>query len=177
MKKNNGQKISRYVSGIPLLLAFLAPYVMVFSFFMQQSAIRRSLKERFERTHLVRLHLAPHEFEWVKKGKEISVNRRMFDIKKMEMHENGTTFYGIFDDEETALVDNWLNTLQKERRNTFFHHTGIAFLVFGQSLQTKQVQLTPVFKETPAKPLSRYCIRITEGFSAPPFRPPSVLAA
>jgi hypothetical protein len=48
---------------------------------------------------------------WVKKGKEIFVNGKMFDIKTITSHNGFTTFTGLYDEEETALkkqlADDW----------------------------------------------------------------------
>lgn len=59
--------------------------------------------------------LADGEINWMKKGKEISIQGKMFDIKSM-VHKNGiTTFHGLFDDEETLLNKNLFSGWEKHQ--------------------------------------------------------------
>ncbi len=61
------------------------------------------MKERMEKQSLHSITLADNEIHWVKAGKEIWVHGKMFDIKATD-HKNGlTTFYGLYDEEETLL--------------------------------------------------------------------------
>ncbi len=63
---------------------------------------------------LHRIVLHDYDVRWIKKGKEIWVNGKMFDIKSMK-HKNGmTVFYGLYDDEETALKKNMAQAWKKD---------------------------------------------------------------
>ena len=56
-----------------------------------------------ENQSLHSITLANNEIHWVKKGKEIRVNGKMFDIKSTITKNGLTTFYGLYDEEETLL--------------------------------------------------------------------------
>lgn len=62
------------------------------------------MKERMEEQWLLTVTVSENDINWVKPGKEIWLNNRMFDIKSSS-NENGIyTFTGLYDDDETRLV-------------------------------------------------------------------------
>ena len=61
------------------------------------------MKERMENQSLHSITLANNEIHWAKKGKEILVNGKMFDVKSITCKNGLTTFYGLYDEEETLL--------------------------------------------------------------------------
>lgn len=73
------------------------------------------MKQRMEDRMLQTIILADGEITWMKKGKEISIQGKMFDIKSM-IHEAGmTTFQGLFDEEETLLNKNLTSGWEKHQ--------------------------------------------------------------
>ena len=61
--------------------------------------------------------LQSDKIQWIRAGEEIELNDRMFDIKDINYHSDGTvTITGLFDEEETALIkqlkkdQDWNNT-------------------------------------------------------------------
>ena len=87
-------------------------FTLVFT--VKQQYIRHSMKERMEVQALHNITLADNEIHWAKEGKEIWVNGKMFDIKTTD-HKNGhTTFYGLYDDEETLLKTVFNNGWKKK---------------------------------------------------------------
>lgn len=75
--------------------------------------------------------LSENNVQWIKEGKEILVNRRMFDVKRFEHSGNGKIiFTGLYDDDETLLV----NQVKKNQQND--NNTGGRLLAqFFQLLQ------------------------------------------
>lgn len=61
------------------------------------------MKERMEKQLLQTITLINSEIQWVKKGKEIRVQGKMFDIKSIEYKNGITIFHGLYDEEETLL--------------------------------------------------------------------------
>jgi hypothetical protein len=59
--------------------------------------------EELEHRHLHIITLQAEEVQWVKQGKEIWVQDKMFDIKSFREKNGQVTFTGLFDEEETAL--------------------------------------------------------------------------
>lgn len=63
------------------------------------------MKEQLEKKLLQSVSIADDEIHWAEKGKEIWVNGKLFDIENIE-HRNGTTrFTGLYDEEETKLMN------------------------------------------------------------------------
>lgn len=95
---------TKKISGVFFLLLGCMPWLFILSFFVQQQTIRHRMKEKLEAAipkHTIQI--PEDQITWVKKEKEIWVNGRMFDIKKMETTNGITTFTGLYDDEETDL--------------------------------------------------------------------------
>ena len=94
--------IKKITSLFFILLGF-APLLFIIIFSIKQQSIRHRMKEKMENQSLQSITLADNAIHWAKPGKEIWVKGKMFDIKSIA-HKNGlTTFYGLYDDDETLL--------------------------------------------------------------------------
>ena len=98
---------------ITYFLLFLAavPLIYILTFKVQQHTIRHKMNARLEANVLHTICIPEHDVHWMKNGKEISVNGKMFDIKSFHINEGVYVFKGLYDDEETALREQ----LQKEQ--------------------------------------------------------------
>ncbi|MBK9570657.1 MAG: hypothetical protein IPP43_03820 [Chitinophagaceae bacterium] len=106
--------IKKITSFFFILLGF-TPLLFVLFITLKQQSIRRHMKQRMEERMLQTIILADGKIAWIKKGKEISVQGKMFDIKSM-IHKDGmTTFQGLFDDEETLLNKNFTSGWEKHQ--------------------------------------------------------------
>lgn len=95
---------TKKIAGVLFILLGTTPWLFVFIFLIRQQAIRHEMKEELEKDIPKQVVVIPDsEIHWVKKGKEIFFNERMFDIKTMVSRNGVTTFTGFFDDQETAL--------------------------------------------------------------------------
>ncbi|MBL7708246.1 MAG: hypothetical protein JNJ86_04200 [Chitinophagaceae bacterium] len=95
---------TKKIASILFILLGTTPWLFVFIFLIRQEAIRNDMKEELEKGIPRQVLVIPDEdIHWVKKGKEIFVNSRMFDIKTMISRNGVTTFTGLYDDQETAL--------------------------------------------------------------------------
>ncbi len=72
------------------------------------------MKERMEKQSLHSITLNDNEIHWAKAGKEIWAHGKMFDIKSTEYKNGLTTFYGLYDEEETLLKTIFSNGWKKE---------------------------------------------------------------
>jgi len=109
----------KITSFVFILLGF-APLLFVIFFSIQKQAIRHRMKERLEQQSLHSITLADQEIQWVKQGKEIWVHGKMFDIKSTVNRNGRTTFYGLFDEEETMLKkkfnEGWKKKMSEQNR-------------------------------------------------------------
>lgn len=68
---------------------------------------------------------------WMKPGKEIVVDGRMFDIKKSEKIDGKIVFQGLYDEEETALKNNINNSMRRDRSSQQTLLTNLFSLILG----------------------------------------------
>jgi hypothetical protein len=95
---------TKKIASILFMLLGTTPWLFVFIFIIRQEAIRHEMKEELEKDIPKQVVVIPDsDIHWVKKGKEIFVNGRMFDIKTMISRDDLTTFTGLYDEQETAL--------------------------------------------------------------------------
>lgn len=97
-----------------LLLLAAMPLLYALLIGIPQRAIQHKMKERLETQLLRTISVAKNDVHWIKDGKEIWVNGRMFDIKSSHLQKNGVyVFSGLYDEEETALLEQ----IQKDQQN------------------------------------------------------------
>jgi hypothetical protein len=83
---------------------------------MKQQHLKQVAREMLEKINLKTIILPAHEFQWTETGKEISVHGELFDIKCYSIKNGKFIFYGLFDNDETALdklEHNWTNNEQE----------------------------------------------------------------
>ena len=69
--------------------------------------------EKLEHSQLHKITLHNDAVHWYKKMKEIVVNSTLFDVHSFTVEKDSTHFWGLFDNEETALK-NQVGKLLKE---------------------------------------------------------------
>lgn len=86
-----------------------------FYLFFQQQHIRQSVTARFEKDILRTITIGYNAIQWVRQGKEIRLDDgRMFDVRSFTINKDKSiTLKGIFDDEETAVIQQIRETQQK----------------------------------------------------------------
>ena len=97
-----------------LLLAGIMPVVFSLFFLLKQQMIRHGMKESLEQKLLQTITLSKNEVQWVKPGREILVENKMFDVKSFIIEKGYYKFTGLFDHEETVLI----NDLKNNFKNT-----------------------------------------------------------
>lgn len=130
------KQISITSSRYFLLLVGLIPALFACILHIQQQIIRHEMKEKLEQQSLHTISVSAKDFHWMEDGKEIMVNGSMFDIHSYTQ-KNGTYFFtGLFDDEETALIQQ----LEKNNDSDSGNKTLIRFFQLLQSCYYKQQQ-------------------------------------
>ena len=104
---------TKQTTAFILLLLAAMPLVYILFVRVQQQSIRKNMKERLETEVLQTLTIPENEIIWVKEGKEILVNGRMFDIKSTHLQNGVYVFTGLYDEKEADL----LKHLKKNQQN------------------------------------------------------------
>ena len=89
---------------IALLLLAALPVLSVFILQFHQKTIQHRMKEQLEKRFLQTVVISSDKVHWVKSGKELWLNNRLFDVKGYEQKNGTCTFTGLYDEEETMLV-------------------------------------------------------------------------
>ncbi len=100
-----------------LLLLAALPLVYILVTRIQQQTIRNRMKERLEAQVLHKVSIPADKIHWIKQGKEIMLNGRMFDIRSVKFQSGEYVISGLYDEEETVL----LAQLQKDQQNNTDH--------------------------------------------------------
>jgi hypothetical protein len=96
--------IKKISASLFTLIGF-TPLLFVIYTSIKQQEIQHNMNRQLEIKMLHTITLAKNEVHWLKDGKEILINGRMFDIKSSQSAGNGKIiFTGLYDDEETALA-------------------------------------------------------------------------
>ncbi len=139
MRKGSAKHI---ITAFLLVLAAM-PLVYILFARVHQQSIRYKMKEQLEAQILQTVVIPGNEIVWVKDGKEIWVNGRMFDIRSTHLQNGLYVFRGLYDNDETSL----LKQLQKDQQNsTSENKLLIQLFQFLQSCYHNQ-QLEPAFGE------------------------------
>jgi hypothetical protein len=71
------------------------------------------MKEKLEQQSLQSIAIADNDVHWIEEDKEILVNEKLFDVKTLEYRNGYTVFTGLFDQQETELMQQ-LEAMQKQ---------------------------------------------------------------
>ena len=96
-------KLKTY-SSLFLLLLVALPLLYVTMLQVSEIINRHQMMERLEEEALQTISIPLHELIWLKKGKEILIGNKRFDVKEIVLKKNMAVVTGLFDDEEEALV-------------------------------------------------------------------------
>lgn len=94
------------IGPLLLLLICATPLLFTIGWQARQKVIRIEMKEALENDLVHILELRTQEIHWIEKDKELLIDGRLFDVKEIRENENGGyTVKGLFDDEETKLLE------------------------------------------------------------------------
>lgn len=130
------------------------------------------MKEKLEKEMLVSLTIDGKELQWVKKGKEILVGGRMFDIKTIHFDGKKYKITGLFDDDETAL-DKKLEEQQKKESSSEKFIAHLMHLIQGVFFDT-QVENSVLVKNQNLFEVSNNTIS-SSPFRSVPTPPPQIV--
>lgn len=97
------------------LLIFLAPVLLWSYLKTEQYMIRHAMEEQLEQQHLDTLRIAEKDLVWYKKGKEVLIGQRLFDVKQLTREGQTVVLTGLFDENETR-VKNKMSQLAKQQQ-------------------------------------------------------------
>lgn len=150
--------------------AGVAPFLLFFYVLIRENTIRHRMMEELEEKHLTEIVIANETIQWVRPGKEIRVDGRMFDIHSYATGKAKTVFRGLFDEEETGLKKMLAMTMEKNTTGRI-HWLALLFQKLQNQYPTHLIGQTTL-PGSPAKPLAPPGAATQKGyrliFSPPP---------
>jgi hypothetical protein len=102
--------VTKKIAGLVFILLGFTPLLFVLFISLKKTEIRQRMKKELEIRELHTVVIPESEVIWMDKH-EIWVNNSMFDIQTKKLENGLYTFTGLYDEEETLLVE-------KERKET-----------------------------------------------------------
>jgi hypothetical protein len=104
----------KQITALGLLLLVAMPLILSVGIFIKQKLIQLQRRERFE-TELVQTITVPAEkIYWVKQGKEILLNGKLFDVKSFKTAGDNIILTGFYDHKEDKLVKHITNLIHDD---------------------------------------------------------------
>lgn len=116
-------------SGLLLLLAI--PLFFSVLLLVKQQVAQHQRNEKFSKEILQTITVSPADIYWVKPGKEILIDGKLFDVKSFETKGSSISLTGFFDHKEDKLVKQIVTlALQENQTGSPFSQPAIKFLFF-----------------------------------------------
>lgn len=160
------------IFSIPLAALVLTPFFFALYFQVQQSIIRKRMEEKLMGQELTTLTLKQADLVWYKKGKEIILQGRLFDVFSIKEKGGELLVSGLFDDAETKLHMKAIRLLDKESRDTNKPLTGYAFWLQQLYAAPEYHPLTPPQETVKKGFATTRGIPLPEGTTTNLFSPP-----
>lgn len=123
----NQKKITAW--GLLLLVAI--PLFFSVSVLVKQNILHYQRNKKFDKEPLLTITVSTENIYWVKPGKEILFNGKLFDVKSFKTEGNSISLTGFFDHKEDKLVQQIVKLAQQENQsNNPFSYSTIKFLFF-----------------------------------------------
>jgi len=111
------RKKQMMATGLILLMAM--PLFFSMAALLEQKWIQYQQEKKRESSSMQTLMIQQDDLHWVKPGKEISLQGKLFDVKSFRVMDGAIAVTGFFDDKETELVSkmNRLSDIQNGKQN------------------------------------------------------------
>jgi hypothetical protein len=108
----------KHIAAFLLCIAAVVPMLLSSFFLGGRIVVRHMMLEKLEHESLQTIRLHHADLRWYKKGHEIVVDGRMFDVKKLEIQGDTCVVSGLFDDNETELFDQLVKTEDSRKESS-----------------------------------------------------------
>ncbi len=116
------QQAIKYKKRIPvfLLLVIFMPLLVTLSLLVSRQIIHYQMLEKIESKNLTTLLIKKSNLQWIRKGKEIAVEGKLFDVKDISLKGNEYIVRGLYDEKEIKLAQ-LVKKMQSEPNRTPLH--------------------------------------------------------
>ena len=130
-------RLKKIITAFVLLLILAIPLFFSVLVLVKQQIAQSQRNEKFSKEILQTITVSTSAIYWVKPGKEILFNGKLFDVKSYTKNCNSLSLTGFFDHKEDKLVQQIVKlALQKNQSGSPFSQPAIKFLFFlGYAIQ------------------------------------------
>ncbi len=119
------------ISTFGLVLLITLPLVFTVVILVKQKIVQLQRNARFDKEILQTVIVSTENTYWVKPGKEILLDGKLFDVKSFKTAGNKTSLTGFFDHKEDKLVKRIVELARhKNKSGNPFNNLVIPFLFF-----------------------------------------------
>lgn len=149
----------KQITTVILLLLIAVPLLLPVVIAVKQNVLQRQRKDRFESEFLQTINISAEKILWIKPGKEILTDGKLFDVKSFKISGKTVTFTGFYDSKEDKLVRHiWDIHHQKKDSGNPLDYLTIKFLFYPKYNHTNNFLIQnnwqmiasqyPVYSET-----------------------------
>ncbi len=121
--------IPKKITAWGLLLLVAIPLFFSVSILVRQKILHFQREKKFEKETLQTVVVSAPDIYWVKPGKEILLDGKLFDVKSFTTNDNKISLLGFFDQKEDKLVQQ-IVAREKQKRKTDSPFNAVKFLFF-----------------------------------------------
>jgi len=138
---------SKKISALGLLLLVAIPLFFSVAVLVKQKILHYQRNKKFDKEILQTITVSRENIYWVKPGKEILFDGKLFDVKSFTTDGKSISLLGFFDHKEDKLVQQIVKLAQqKSQSNNPFSTSGIKFLFFPVYLSQPEIANTAFWK-------------------------------
>jgi hypothetical protein len=116
--------------GLVLLLAI--PLIFSVTLIVRQKLLQVNSRLKFDKEIIVTISVPEKDINWVKKGKEILVNGKYFDVKSFKQDGENILFTGYYDHKEDKIVGHLKKLMQQKKDSEGpVDQTAVKFVFFS----------------------------------------------
>lgn len=106
--------VKKQLTAFGLLLMVALPLFFTLGIFIQQQLVQQQREERFKTELLEVVAVKVENVNWIKLGKEVLVDGKLFDVKSFKIKGSNIFFTGFFDSKEEKLVTH-IREMQRQK--------------------------------------------------------------
>lgn len=141
----------KHISLFLLVLA-ASPLIISCLIAIEQCYIRHEMLEKLENESLHMISLHADQVKWEKKDKELILGSTLFDVKYSIKKNNSILFYGLYDQEESRL----LQRIEENTANNNEEKTITSIMVFLTHLTFLNIKPADFSLEPTDDPMTQY---------------------
>jgi len=133
----------KYFTGLILLSLAAMPAMMAVRFVVSTQIAEHKIFEQLEKG-ICHVHtFTKQQIQWVKEGKELLVEGKLFDVKEYRQNAGNIEVTGLFDEEEDDLQEKYKGLINRNTENP--EHTSLLTIFFTPFLITIPQDETMIF--------------------------------